>query len=82
MSDPADRQTIQAELERARGLLHDLAASASPTDLQRRTTGTRWTNRQMLFHMVFGYMIVCARSGWCVCSAGSLTVAASGSPGR
>ena len=58
MSDPVDRQSIHVELERARGLLHDLAASASPTDLQRRTTGTQWTNEQMLFHMVFGYMIV------------------------
>ena len=58
MSAPVDRQSIHAELERARWLLHDLASGASPADLRRRTTGTRWTNQQMLFHMVFGYMIV------------------------
>ena len=56
--DPVDRQSVHAELERARRLLHDLASGASPADLRRRTTGTRWTNGQMLFHMVFGYMIV------------------------
>lgn len=27
-------------------------------DLRRRTDGTRWTNGQMLWHMVFGYLIV------------------------
>lgn len=58
MHEPVDRQSIHAELERARGLLHDLASGASATDLHRRTEGTRWTNEQMLFHMVFGYMIV------------------------
>lgn len=57
-SDPVDRQAVHAELERARARLHELASGASPADLGRRTTGTRWTNRQLLFHMVFGYMVV------------------------
>jgi hypothetical protein len=26
--------------------------------LRRRSNGTRWTNRQLLFHMVFGYLVV------------------------
>lgn len=32
--------------------------SATPADLRRRSNGTRWTNEELLFHMVFGYMVV------------------------
>lgn len=53
-----DRQAIHVELERVRSDLHHLVAEAAAADLRSRTQGTRWTNRQMLFHMVFGYMIV------------------------
>lgn len=53
--DPSD---IHAELERARLTFHELAGRASPDDLRRGTVGTRWTNRQLLFHMVFGYQLV------------------------
>ena len=56
--EPVDRQTIHDELEGVRADLHGLVAQASAADLRRRTDGTRWTNEQMLFHMVFGYMIV------------------------
>jgi hypothetical protein len=53
-----DRRSIHAELDHARTRLEELQAAASPADLRRRTDGTRWTNRQMLFHMVFGYVLV------------------------
>lgn len=53
-----DRQSIHDELEQVRADLHGLVAQASVADLRRPTDGTRWTNQQMLFHMVFGYMIV------------------------
>ncbi|WP_426997491.1 DinB family protein [Pseudarthrobacter sp. N5] len=33
-------------------------ASASPEELRRRSGGTKWTNEELLFHMVFGYMVV------------------------
>jgi hypothetical protein len=33
-------------------------AGASDADLRRRSAGTRWTNEELLFHMVFGYMVV------------------------
>lgn len=33
-------------------------AAASDADLRRRSAGTRWTNEELLFHMVFGYMVV------------------------
>jgi hypothetical protein len=55
---PTDRRSIHAELERVRADLHRLVRQASPADLRRATRGTRWTNQQLLFHMVFGYMIV------------------------
>ncbi|MFG1645629.1 DinB family protein [Amycolatopsis sp. NPDC049252] len=38
--------------------MHGLLADASPTDLRRLSDGTRWTNEQLLYHMVFGYLIV------------------------
>ncbi|PBC35457.1 maleylpyruvate isomerase [Rhodococcus sp. ACS1] len=55
---PVDRTEIAADLERARRALHELLGSASPGDFDRRSNGTRWTNEQLLFHMVFGYMVV------------------------
>jgi hypothetical protein len=53
-----DRADIHDELERARATFRGLVLHASPTDLRRRTDGTRWTNQQLLFHMAFGYLIV------------------------
>lgn len=44
-----------------RHAIHDLAAwlgSATPAELRRKSAGTRWTNEELLFHMVFGYMVV------------------------
>lgn len=61
MIDPGtelDRQSVRVELERARSIFHELSGGASTADLRRRSSGTRWTNEQLLFHMVFGYMIV------------------------
>lgn len=53
-----DRDAIPADLERARVAFHRLLAAAGPDDWGRPTRGTRWTNEQLLFHMVFGYMVV------------------------
>jgi hypothetical protein len=54
-----DRAEIAADLERARVELHRLLAEAERTAAwSKPTRGTRWTNEQLLFHMVFGYMIV------------------------
>ena len=57
-SESLGRRSVHAELEGARATLHALATGASRTDLRRPTNGTRWTNEQMLFHMVFGYLVV------------------------
>lgn len=53
-----DRQAASRRMEDARARLHQLLAVADASDLRRRSNGTRWTNEQLLFHMVFGYVIV------------------------
>ena len=53
-----DRAAVRAEMESARLDFHRLIAAATPADLRRPSDGTRWTNRQLLFHMLFGYLIV------------------------
>ncbi len=58
MADDVDRSAIIADLERARRTFHDLLDQATPADLRRRSDGTRWDNEQLLFHMLFGYLIV------------------------
>ena len=45
-------------MEQARLDFHGLVSDATPADLRRPTNGTRWTNRQLLFHMLFGYLVV------------------------
>lgn len=52
------RDEILAGYSRARRHLKALLQDAAPKDLDRRSTGTRWTNEELLFHMVFGYMVV------------------------
>ena len=53
-----DRDEIGQEMERARATFQNLVQTTLRTDLHRRSNGTRWTNRQLLFHMLFGYLIV------------------------
>jgi hypothetical protein len=53
-----DRQGIVAEMERAREEFHRLLDGASKAELSRPSRGTRWTNEQLLFHMLFGYILV------------------------
>jgi hypothetical protein len=59
VSDAAfDRQVVHDELEQARAAFHELVEGATPAELRRASDGTRWTNDQLLFHMLFGYLIV------------------------
>jgi|SRR6186997_3259728 hypothetical protein len=53
-----DPQQIDVEMQRAQAEFHQLITSASVADLRRATDGTRWTNEQLLFHMVLGYGVV------------------------
>jgi DinB superfamily len=56
--DAVDREAICEELSGARAAFRRLVEDASPDDLARRSSGTRWTNRQLLFHMLFGYLLM------------------------
>ena len=59
MSEPiTDRAALAADLERARADFHRLITVAADDEWSKPTSGTRWTNEQLLFHMVFGYMVV------------------------
>src|SRR6476661_7295657 len=53
-----DRREITDEMRRAQADFHALVDRATPADLRRRSNGTSWTNQQLMFHMVFGYLIV------------------------
>ena len=53
-----DRQAVHDEFDRVQADFHRLLSQATAADLARRTDGTKWTNEQLLFHMLFGYMIV------------------------
>jgi hypothetical protein len=55
---PIDRQSTHEEMERARAAFHALVSASSRSDLRRPSDGTRWNNQQLLFHMLFGYLIV------------------------
>jgi hypothetical protein len=52
------RVDIGVEMRRTQAEFRQLVSRASADELRRRSNGTRWTNRQLLYHMVFGYMIV------------------------
>jgi hypothetical protein len=53
-----DRTAVIEEMEHARNSFRQLLNDASSAGLRRRSNGTSWTNRQLLFHMLFGYLIV------------------------
>lgn len=56
--DTIDREAIYTELQRTRVTFRHLVEGARPKDLARPSNGTRWTNRQLLFHMLFGYLLM------------------------
>jgi hypothetical protein len=53
-----DRREITDEMRRAQADFHALVDRAAHDGLRRRTNGTRWTTKQLLWHMAFGYLIV------------------------
>jgi hypothetical protein len=55
-----DREVVHAELRQASTTFHQLLDSATTDDLRRGSDGTRWTNEQLLYHMLFGYIVVLA----------------------
>jgi hypothetical protein len=53
-----DRQVVREEMKQARQTFHDLLDSATGAELSQPSNGTKWTNGQLLFHMLVGYLIV------------------------
>jgi hypothetical protein len=53
-----DGRDIDADLERVTADFRRLLDSATPTELRARTNGTKWTNKQLLFHMLFGFILL------------------------
>ena len=53
-----DRADVLAELDRVRHDYRELIDSATVAQLRRPTNGTKWNNEQLLFHMLFGYLLV------------------------
>ena len=58
VAHPVDRAAIVDSLNGCRDDLRALLARATPAQLRRSSNGTRWTNEQLLFHMVFGFLVV------------------------
>jgi hypothetical protein len=53
-----DRRDITEEMARRRIDFHDLVDNATVAELRGPTRDTKWTNEQLLFHMLFGYLLV------------------------
>lgn len=58
VAEPIDRGALAADLDRVRIDFHQLLGLVEDDEWTKATAGTRWTNEQLLFHMVFGYMVV------------------------
>ena len=52
------RDDVVNELERVKTDFRAVLQIATATDLRRKSDGTQWNNLQLLFHMLFGYLIV------------------------
>jgi hypothetical protein len=52
------KQAVRDEMDAARVTFHLLLDSMSPADLRRPTRYTKWNNEELLFHMLFGYLIM------------------------
>jgi DinB family protein len=53
-----DKDQICAELDRVRRDFRELLDNANAAELRKPTNGTMWNNEQLLFHMLFGYLLV------------------------
>jgi hypothetical protein len=58
MVEKVDTAAIADDLERARTDFHRVLQVVGDEEWTQPTSGTQWTNEQLLFHMVFGYMVV------------------------
>lgn len=75
-----ERRDITKEMERARADFHQLLDSATSAELRAPTHGTKWTNEQLLFHMLFGTCSSATCCPWSKPSAGCLPASLGASP--
>jgi hypothetical protein len=52
------RDNVHRELLAAPADYRTLVSTADSARLRQRTHGTRWTNQEMLFHLLIGYLVV------------------------
>jgi hypothetical protein len=57
-----DKDQICAELDRVRRDFRELLDTANVAELRKPTNSTKWNNEQLLFHMLFGYLLVSGAS--------------------
>jgi hypothetical protein len=57
-SPTQDRQQIHDELRQRRERFHALLDASTADELLQPSNGTRWNNEELLFHMLFGYIVV------------------------
>ena len=53
-----DKEQICAGMDRVRNDYRELLDTATVAELRKPTDGTKWNNEQLLFHMLFGYLLV------------------------
>jgi hypothetical protein len=53
-----DKDQVFAELDRVRDDFRALLDTATVAELREPTDGTKWNNEQLLFHMLFGFLLV------------------------
>jgi DinB superfamily len=53
-----EKEQIRAEMDRVREDYRELLDTATVAELRKPTDGTKWNNEQLLFHMLFGYLLV------------------------
>ena len=53
-----DRLTIADDYRRSGAEFHRLTQTLTADQLKLPTIGTRWTNQELIFHMLFGYLVV------------------------
>jgi DinB superfamily len=59
-SQALDRHQIRDELRQRLDTFHAILDVATARELQKPSNGTRWNNEELLFHMLFGYIVVVA----------------------
>jgi hypothetical protein len=53
-----DKEQICAEMDRVSRDFRELLDTATVAELRKPTDGTKWNNEQLLFHMLFGHLLV------------------------